>query len=365
MGSVREWIRKYKKAYHAALDPLIELPGGLESWVDESLEWYVGQFGDEPLRRDVVRPSEFLPAEWDGSEEAARALCLRVCERIGVPADNIRFSFRMVEVRRAARSHAARLVRQSWQSHAESGDPERMTRARELLAITGLPEHVSNAEFAALQAAGFQPELHILSLAEAYREIELCEQIHAREGAERDAALRAAQAYWDDDLDLTVAACWRDLRQLPQGGTSAHDASAIMVNARTLGNPAAVVAQVVHELGHEVLNRGLVKRSRPDNEHLVDLFGVFHGFGIFSLNQALERAGGLRHRRLGYLGERGMTEAMSNYLARRRHLIGERFEPGWDAEIDWQQRFTVTERARELAKKTPPRDGNTSVRSDV
>ncbi|WP_433015059.1 hypothetical protein [Kribbella sp. CA-294648] len=75
---------------------------------------------------------------------------------------------------------------------------------------------------------------------------------------------------------------------------------------------------------------------------------MFHGFGIFLLNQAMERRG-LRFQRLVYLGQSGLTEAMGNYLARRHRLAGESLEPSWNLEVDWELRPPLLDRARELA----------------
>ncbi len=351
MSFFRNRRRRNEQQRRSWLDPLIDLPGGLEQWVDQSMDWFVDQFGPGPLTRDVVRPSDLLPSWYDGSEAAARELCLKVCERLEVPAEDIRFSFRMVELREAARSRASRFVRMTLRRDSESSDPEEATRARELLAITGLPDTVPVAEFKALEAAGFEQELHILALDESLAEIHRCQQVRLRQGAEREAALQAARAYWDGTSRSAVAS-WRDLRQLPQGGASEFDASAIMLSASTISDPADLVAQVVHELGHEVLNRGRVDLAQPDCEHLVDLFGVFNGFGIFSLNQALQPSGFLRTQRLGYLGQSGMTEAVANYVSRRHQLLGESPDPSWIQQVDWELRRPLADRARTLAANT-------------
>ena len=65
--------------------PLEELPGGQDQWIQDSMDWFVEQFGRDVLERPIVLPSEFVPAEYDGSEVAARALFEQVRERMGVP----------------------------------------------------------------------------------------------------------------------------------------------------------------------------------------------------------------------------------------------------------------------------------------
>lgn len=213
------------------------------------MDWYVEQFGDGPLRRDAVRPSDLQPSRWDGSEEAARELCVQVCERVGVPADDIRFSFRLEELRTAARSRAARLVRWGLEPHAESADPERAARARALLAITGLPELMSVAETKVLEKDGFEPELTVLSGTESARELYRCQEIRLAEGEQRAAALRAAHTEWDADFVRSTGAIWIDLRRWPGGKPTGYTTSAIVLSENSLKNPASVVAHVVHELG--------------------------------------------------------------------------------------------------------------------
>lgn len=353
MNPFRAWRQQRKRRADHAYGPRIELPGGQQEWIEKSLDWYVDQFGDEPLRRKIVLPSEFVPADYDGSEEAALALCRKVAERLEIPSDKIRFSFRMAEVREAARSNGARELRTVFRKNAESGDPALVTEAREILAMSGLPILVAEHEVEALVAAGLGPELEIMSrdafVAEALR----CGMLRSLSKPEyRTSVLQKFQASWAEPAGAGAMACWRDLRTTDRG-PSTYDASAIMLSRTILSNPAAVVAVVVHELGHEVLNRsGRVTKKQPDGEALVDLFSVFHGFGIFSLNQSMERADGGRYRRIGYLGERGFTDAMANYLSRRHLLLGEPLAPAWRKEIDLGVRLVVIGRAGKLVENT-------------
>lgn len=353
MNPFRAWRQQRKQRADLAYGPRIELPGGQQEWIEKSLDWYVDQFGDEPLRRKVVLPSEFLPADYDGSEDAARALCHKIAERLEIPADKIRFSFRMAEVREAARSNGARELRTVFRKNAESGDPALVAEARDILAMSGLPILVADHEVEALVAAGFGPELEILSRDEFVAEAMRCAMIRSlAKPAYRTRVLEKLQRSWLAPAGSGAMACWRDLR-VTDRGPSPYDASAIMLSRDILANPAAVVAVVVHELGHEVLNRsGRITRKQPDGEALVDLFSVFHGFGIFSLNQSMERADGGRYRRIGYLGERGFTDAMASYLSRRHLLLGEPLAPAWRKEIDLSVRLLVIGRASKLAAKT-------------
>ena len=133
------------------------LPGGPEQWIEDSLDWLIGRFGVEPLRRRPVLPSEFVPVGYDGSERAARELCLQVCAWMEVPDDRIRFSFRMEHVRAAARSAAVHRL------NAEQGS--------DLIAISGLRATMTAAEVDALAAAGFAPEINVLAERELQAEV--------------------------------------------------------------------------------------------------------------------------------------------------------------------------------------------------
>lgn len=92
----RAWFRQVKDQA-AVLEqlkaPLEELPGGQDQWIQGSMDWFVEQFGREVLERPIVLPSEFVPAEYDGSEAAARALFEQVRERMGVPPGRLVLRF--------------------------------------------------------------------------------------------------------------------------------------------------------------------------------------------------------------------------------------------------------------------------------
>ena len=64
------------------------------SWIEESLRWFVDEFGDAALRGAVIVPSrEFFPAGYSGTEADVRALVARVCERMGVDAGRVELEF--------------------------------------------------------------------------------------------------------------------------------------------------------------------------------------------------------------------------------------------------------------------------------
>jgi hypothetical protein len=67
-------------------------------WIEESLDWFVAEFGDEALRRPVVLPEEsWFPAGYSGSEDDVRAEFRRLCEHLDVPADRVRLELEEAE----------------------------------------------------------------------------------------------------------------------------------------------------------------------------------------------------------------------------------------------------------------------------
>ena len=67
-------------------------PGGdaAGAWVEESLRWLRGEFGDDPLGAPVLLPTtDDVPGEFTGGEEVAHDLCDRLCERMAVDPDRV------------------------------------------------------------------------------------------------------------------------------------------------------------------------------------------------------------------------------------------------------------------------------------
>lgn len=69
--------------------PLEDLPGGQDQWIQDSMDWFIEQFGRDVLTRPIVLPSTFIPAGYDASEAAARQLFEQVRRRMGVPANRL------------------------------------------------------------------------------------------------------------------------------------------------------------------------------------------------------------------------------------------------------------------------------------
>ena len=333
MNLIGAWRRRQRDR-DLLYGPKVMLPGGPEHWIEDSLDWLIGRFGVEPLRRRPVLPSAFVPAAYDHSERAARELCLKVCAWMEVPDDRIRFSFRMEQVREAARSTAVRRL------NAE--------QSTDLIAISGLRATMTSAEVDALAAAGYGPEIEVLAERELAVELKRSTAILQETDPARRADLseRAAEV-WSAPAGSRSRAAWLDLRS---GG---FDGTAVMLSASTLADPAAVVAAAAHELGHEVLwGYHLMDRSRPDAEAVTDLFAIFHGFGIFLANQAVERVPGRRSmlQSLGYLGERGASDALAAYCFRRHRLWPESVLPALPIELDRTVRIRTFARLAGLVK---------------
>ncbi|MGW6278048.1 hypothetical protein [Kribbella sp. NPDC055071] len=68
-------------------------------WIDESLDWFVTEFGDKALRRPVVVPeASWFPAGYSGSEDDVRAVFLKLCDDLEVPAGRVRLELEPVEL---------------------------------------------------------------------------------------------------------------------------------------------------------------------------------------------------------------------------------------------------------------------------
>jgi hypothetical protein len=333
MNLIGAWRRRQRDR-DLLYGPKVLLPGGPEQWIEDSLDWLIGRFGVEPMHRHPVLPSAFVPARYDGSEQAARELCLKVCAWMEVPDDRIRFSFRMEDVRAAARSAAAQRLTAEY---------------RDLAAISGLRATMSPAEVDVLAVSGYAAEIAVLAERELAAEVKRSTAIRQQTDPVRRAELtERAAAIWSAPAGSGSRAAWLDLR------TNGYDGTAVMLSASTRADPAAVIAATAHELGHEVLwGYHLMERGRPDAEAVTDLFAIFHGFGIFLANQAVERVPGRRStlQSLGYLGERGASDALAAYCFRRHLLWPESMLPVMPTELDRTVRVRTFARLASLVKR--------------
>jgi hypothetical protein len=93
---VRKTIASFRRAQAVLVrlkSPSQPLPGGRQRWIEESMEWLVGEFGREVLLRPIVIPGEVIPRDYDGSEPAARALCSKIARRMDIDPSAIDLLF--------------------------------------------------------------------------------------------------------------------------------------------------------------------------------------------------------------------------------------------------------------------------------
>jgi hypothetical protein len=64
------------------------------SWIEDSMAWFRGQFGDSPLRQPVVLPThECFPPPFSGSDADVAAVVRRVSGYMGLPPDHVTVQF--------------------------------------------------------------------------------------------------------------------------------------------------------------------------------------------------------------------------------------------------------------------------------
>ncbi|WP_329106459.1 hypothetical protein OG792_01040 [Micromonospora sp. NBC_01699] len=65
-----------------------------QQWIEDSLDWLVGEFGAKVLRRSVVLPTpEFFPDTYAGTEADVRRVIGSLCRRTGVDPDRLEIEF--------------------------------------------------------------------------------------------------------------------------------------------------------------------------------------------------------------------------------------------------------------------------------
>ncbi|WP_405061515.1 hypothetical protein OG474_07660 [Kribbella sp. NBC_01505] len=77
--------------------PRERLVGGRRRWIRSSMDWLLGEFGDEVIRRPIVLPGDVIPVGYDGSVAAAEDVCGRVAERMGLASGQCVLSFGLGE----------------------------------------------------------------------------------------------------------------------------------------------------------------------------------------------------------------------------------------------------------------------------
>lgn len=77
--------------------PREELPGGQSEWIENSLGWFIDEFGRGVLMKPVVRPVEFIPTNYAGTESEARSLFDEVRTMMDLSAVQIELRFDLAD----------------------------------------------------------------------------------------------------------------------------------------------------------------------------------------------------------------------------------------------------------------------------
>jgi hypothetical protein len=65
-----------------------------QRWIEDSLRWLVGKFGNDVLRRPVVLPTpEFFPGAYTGTEEDVHRVVVLICGYLGVDPGRLEIEF--------------------------------------------------------------------------------------------------------------------------------------------------------------------------------------------------------------------------------------------------------------------------------
>lgn len=62
-------------------------------WTEESLQWLRGEFGDDALNGEVLRPQTVFPPGYTGIEDDVGVVLRRLCDRMGVPVKSVEIEF--------------------------------------------------------------------------------------------------------------------------------------------------------------------------------------------------------------------------------------------------------------------------------
>jgi hypothetical protein len=61
-----------------------------QEWIDESMDWFVAEFGEDRLRGDVVLPNDdFFPGAYEGSPEDVERVVGLLCRHMSINRDRI------------------------------------------------------------------------------------------------------------------------------------------------------------------------------------------------------------------------------------------------------------------------------------
>ncbi|MFG1911759.1 hypothetical protein [Kribbella sp. NPDC048928] len=338
--------------------PKVVLPGGPRRWVEASFQLLVEHFGADVLRRPVVVPAEFVPAGYDGSDAAARAVCVQVCERMGVDPERVHFSFRLEKVSEAAELLGSAML----DVYVDPEHPfSRGSSPGDLAAVRTHSNRLGTASFEQVDRI-IEAELpdddgdSLLPF--------LVRRLGAGEfGAEVVRCLlaasdpRAVRTATGTALPGSALGRWVDLGADCPGVDPIPGHCAVLLRSDVLADPVKLLAAVAHELGHELLSRDAPPwATGPLEEPLTDLCALFHGFGIVLVNAAVDETtlDDEWVHTSGYLGERAIAEALALYrFQQHRRTADGPLLPPWHETLDPVPRARFKSRLDELTAGPP------------
>ncbi|WP_327637342.1 hypothetical protein OHB24_02830 [Kribbella sp. NBC_00482] len=341
--------------------PKVELPGGSARWVEKSLRVLIDHFGSDPLREPAVVPGEFVPDGYDGSEAAARDVCLKVSERMGIPSERIRFSFQLEKIVEAGQLLGATIVdAYVAQTHPalRGAAPEDIAAVRKYSRLLGTTSDERLEEL--LEDDGLLPEIQRFAFLDFLTELVRCREIAAEPDPARQAELEQQPDRPDPGVsarESSAAGRWTDLTYCLPGVELLPGYTAVMLGSDILTDPTELMAAASHELGHQVLlSSDVPGGAGPLREPLTDLYAVLHGFGIAHANAALDETtlGTPTVETFGYLGERAVAEALAGYRFRQHQLVRDGpLLPEWHQALDPEPRARFVARLNDLAGGPP------------
>ncbi|MGZ0151463.1 hypothetical protein ACXJJ3_30720 [Kribbella sp. WER1] len=335
--------------------PKVALPGGPRRWVDDSFRLLADHFGTAVLRRPVVVPDEFVPPGYDGSDAAARAVCVRVCEHLGIPAERVHFSFRLEKVAEAAELLGSAMLDgyldpEHPLSHGAAPGDRAAVRTHSSRLGTASFEQVDRIVEAELAEDSLLPFLvRRLGADEFGAEVVRC-LLAASDPGRAGVVHPAVQAG-------PALGRWVDLGAESPGIEPIPGHCAVLLRSDVIGDPLKLLAAVSHELSHELLSRPAPPwASGPLEEPLTDLCALFHGFGVVLVNAAVDETtlDDEWVHTSGYLGEHAVAEALALYRFRQHRLLRDGpLLPAWHLALDPEPRVRFAARLEELLGGPP------------
>ncbi|MFF0343575.1 hypothetical protein [Kribbella sp. NPDC004875] len=345
--------------------PVVELPGGPRRWVENSLKRLTEHFGTDPLRRPAVVPSEFVPAGYDASEAAARELCRRVCERMGLPSEQVHFVFRLERVSEAADLVASVLLGR----YLDPGDSfSRGASPGDLAAVRTHSDRLGTASFEQVDrliASGLVDDSGLdmraltrrLGASEFGDEVVRCLLIASgRDPEQRDGRAQPPRTP-GVDRQLFAGGRWIDLAAESPVAEPIPGRSAVLLRSDLVADPIRLMTVASHELGHALLSGvQLPWATGPLEEPLTDLCALFHGFGLALVNSAVDEStlDDEWVHTAGYLGENALADALALYRFQQHQLVRDGpLVPDWYQAIDPVPQARFLSRLDDLIGGTP------------